>query len=243
MADDILLAKLETQRERKRERDRRNGAKYRARHRERIRERRRTEEKRAVQRDYQKRNKERIAQNRRAWRKKHSPKFVAKALEWARQHPNARKAINRRHYLKNLAKKKAYNHKYKSRRNERKRLRRCEDPQYAIKLMLHSRLYMALRGRGHKKCLRTVELIGCSIADLKLHIERQFQEGMNWENRRQWAIDHIRPCAAFDLTDPEQQKQCFHYTNLRPLWAVDNIRKGAKIIDAPYKITTDFRRI
>jgi HNH endonuclease. len=53
---------------------------------------------------------------------------------------------------------------------------------------------------------------------------------MSWDNygRDGWHIDHIRPCASFDLTDPEQQRQCFHYTNLQPLWAADNIRKGAK---------------
>jgi hypothetical protein len=53
---------------------------------------------------------------------------------------------------------------------------------------------------------------------------------MTRENHGIWHIDHITPCTAFDLTDPEQQKKCFHYTNLQPLWASDNIRKGNKII-------------
>ena len=53
---------------------------------------------------------------------------------------------------------------------------------------------------------------------------------MTWDNWQHdgWHIDHIRPCASFDLADLEQQRQCFHYTNLQPLWAADNIRKGAK---------------
>ena len=54
---------------------------------------------------------------------------------------------------------------------------------------------------------------------------------MTWENhgRYGWHIDHIMPCSSFDLTDPEQQKKCFHYTNLQPLWAHENMSKGAKI--------------
>jgi hypothetical protein len=53
---------------------------------------------------------------------------------------------------------------------------------------------------------------------------------MTWENhgRYGWHIDHIRPCASFDLADPEQQRKCFHYTNLQPLWASENMRKGDK---------------
>jgi hypothetical protein len=58
------------------------------------------------------------------------------------------------------------------------------------------------------------------------HLKDHFLPEMNWDNYGAWHIDHIRPCASFDLTDPEQQKQCFHYTNLQPLWAADNIRKA-----------------
>lgn len=78
------------------------------------------------------------------------------------------------------------------------------------------------------KAARTAELVGCSWEFLVKHIEAQFLPGMTWENRAAWHIDHIRPCASFYLTDPAQQRLCFHYTNLRPLWAADNIRKGAR---------------
>ena len=62
------------------------------------------------------------------------------------------------------------------------------------------------------------------------HLEALFQPGMTWDNHAidGWHIDHIRPCTSFDLTDPEQQRQCFHYTNLQPLWAFDNISKSDK---------------
>ncbi len=101
------------------------------------------------------------------------------------------------------------------------------------------RLACRLRARitrvmnGGKRCLPVADLIGCSMEELKKYLEIKFQPGMTWENkgRAGWHIDHIRPCSSFDLTDPEQQKQCFHYTNLQPLWAIDNLRKNAKWID------------
>lgn len=75
----------------------------------------------------------------------------------------------------------------------------------------------------------TLELLGCSLDFLKSHIESQFKAGMTWQNwtLKGWHIDHIRPCDSFDLTDPEQQKICFHYSNLQPLWWHENLRKGA----------------
>ena len=73
---------------------------------------------------------------------------------------------------------------------------------------------------------RSKELTGADIDVVKAHLERQFVDGMTWENRGAWHVDHIRPCASFDLTDPEQQRQCFHYTNLQPLWAEDNLAKS-----------------
>jgi hypothetical protein len=75
-----------------------------------------------------------------------------------------------------------------------------------------------------------MKLIDCTIEELWTHLKRKFTEGMTKENYGKWHIDHIIPCASFDLTDPEQQEKCFHYTNLRPLWAFDNMSKGAKII-------------
>lgn len=77
---------------------------------------------------------------------------------------------------------------------------------------------------------RTVDLLGCSIPELKQHLEKQFQEGMTWDNYgvKGWHIDHIIPCDSFDFTKEEDQRKCFHYTNLQPLWAIDNIRKSNK---------------
>ena len=95
-----------------------------------------------------------------------------------------------------------------------------------IRLNLGTRLYLAVE----KKHGNTMELTGCSKEDLYTHLESKFTEGMNWENYGKWHIDHIKPCASFDLTKEEEQKKCFHWTNLQPLWAIDNMRKGANYV-------------
>ena len=70
--------------------------------------------------------------------------------------------------------------------------------------------------------------LGCSMSELISHLESKFLLGMSWDNRNEWHLDHIKPLCAFDLTDPEQQAVAFHYSNLQPLWAVDNMRKGGR---------------
>lgn len=106
------------------------------------------------------------------------------------------------------------------------RSRRKNDPTFKVKQNLRTRLRKALQ-RGTKTG-SAVRDLGCSIDELKTHLESQFQEGMSWENYGEWHIDHIKPLAKFDLTDREQFLQACHYTNLQPLWADDNISKGDK---------------
>jgi hypothetical protein len=87
---------------------------------------------------------------------------------------------------------------------------------------------------GKAKSAKTMELLGCSIDMLKEHLEAGFDDKMTWENYgTYWHVDHIRPCASFDLIDPAQQRECFNWTNLQPLEAIENIRKGAKLDWAP----------
>ena len=98
--------------------------------------------------------------------------------------------------------------------------------EYKLTCIFRSRLRDALKGRCKSK--KTMELVGCDIDNLKKHIELKFQDGMDWGNYGKWHIDHVRPCSSFDLTDAKQQEQCFHYTNLQPLWATENLQKGSK---------------
>jgi hypothetical protein len=100
-------------------------------------------------------------------------------------------------------------------------------PEVRLVHSLRNRLVKVLHGVG--KSASTVALLGCSRQELKQHLEKQFQDGMTWDNYGAWHIDHRLPCASFDLSDQAQQKICFHYTNLQPLWAKDNLRKGARV--------------
>ena len=104
------------------------------------------------------------------------------------------------------------------------RRRRQEDIEWRLAKSLRDRLYKAVKRSS--KSASAISLIGCSIEHLKNHLENQFSPPMSWENYGQWHIDHIRPCISFDLTEPEQQKICFHYTNLQPMWGEDNRAKG-----------------
>lgn len=99
---------------------------------------------------------------------------------------------------------------------------------FKLSVYLRSRIRVAIIGKS--KSASTFELLGCSYDELIIHLENQFKDGMTWDNYGQfgWHIDHIRPCASFDLSDFEQQKICFHYTNLQPLWWRDNLSKGSK---------------
>ncbi len=112
--------------------------------------------------------------------------------------------------------------------------RRKNDPNFRIADTIRSRVRQALFARGARKSTSTIGLLGCSIAKLRLHLERKFLPGMTWRNYGygddKWHIDHVRPIASFrDLADPAQQRCCFHYSNLQPLWQPDNLRKGAKL--------------
>ena len=102
--------------------------------------------------------------------------------------------------------------------------RRKSDPTFRALCNLRTRIRDALR--RNVKSASTKELLGCSIEKFKSHLENQFQPGMTWENYGQWHVDHIKPCAKFDLTIPEQQRQCFHYSNCQPLWAKQNLQKS-----------------
>lgn len=150
------------------------------------------------------RNRERVAERHR-FRHKEIRQQLA---EWNKKNPEKRRVIARK-----AAKK----------QRERADVR--------IRQGLRHRIYMALRGNA--KSARTMELIGMDLKEFKIYIQGQFRPGMAWENYGPvWHIDHVRPCASFDLTDPVQQRECFHWENLQPLFAEENLRKGAKYAGA-----------
>ncbi len=138
-------------------------------------------------------------------------------------------------YLKRpeiLARKQSKEYKAKIAAYAKERYHKCT--QHKIGTCIRTRIKDALtynRITGIKKTRRTEELLGCTIEKCKIYLESLFKEGMSWDNYgyRGWHIDHIEPCSSFNLTNIEEQKKCFHYTNLQPLWAKDNLSKGDKL--------------
>ena len=111
-----------------------------------------------------------------------------------------------------------------------KKRRMATDISYRIKRNLSKRLYYAL-DRTYIKSASTIELLGCNVKFLKSYLESKFLPTMTWDNYGTlWHIDHIIPCATFNLLHPEEQQKCFHYSNLQPLFAVTTVIDGIEYI-------------
>ena len=107
--------------------------------------------------------------------------------------------------------------------------RKERSPEFRLLHTLRNRLRHALVGHA-PRAASTLAMLGCSVEYLRQWLEVQFEPGMSWDNygKDGWHVDHIRPCVSFNLADPAQQQECFHYSNLQPLWAVDNLSKSDK---------------
>jgi hypothetical protein len=127
---------------------------------------------------------------------------------------------------------KEYEKRNKDKKNERQRKLRekyVTNPVYRIRYSLKERVRVFLKSRKMQKNNKTFEMVGITPAELKEYLEKQFKEGMSWDNYglHGWHIDHIIPISSAQ-TEEELFKLC-HYTNLQPLWAIDNIKKGNKM--------------
>lgn len=147
---------------------------------------------------------------------------------------NEQKKLKRKNNIKHfrdIDKKQYYKHhdRYKKQKVAVKMKRYHNNASFKIGELMRGRLRVALN--GNKKTASILVLVGCSLFRLKQHIESQFKEGMSWENHGLygWHIDHIVPCSHFDFTKKEDQYKCFNYKNLQPLWAEENLSKGARI--------------
>lgn len=109
------------------------------------------------------------------------------------------------------------------------------DDSWRTQLVLRSRIKTAFRRSGAPKSVKTIELLGCTPDEAKRHIESQFRKGMTWDNYGEWHIDHIVPVKHFDITKEEEQRKAFHYTNLQPLWAHENLHKQGRLM-TPYTV-------
>ncbi len=154
---------------------------------------------------------------------------------------------NKRNYLKEKAKKDAnrdhinavhreWKKKNRNRLNSEYKERYKNDIAFHISEKCRHRIKDAIQRcrKGTMKCDRTIKLLGCSYNELKKYIEEKFTDGMSWDRviAGKIHLDHIRPICTFDLLDQEQQRIAFHYTNLQPLWARDNLRKARSLKEA-----------
>ena len=105
------------------------------------------------------------------------------------------------------------------------------DPYFKVVCCMRSRISKLLKQKNADKYNKFYNYLGCSKQDFILYFQAKFKEVMTWENHGEWHIDHIKPCASFNLLNEEEQKKCFHYTNLQPLWASENLSKGSKYVD------------
>ena len=170
----------------------------------------------------------------RRWREKNPEDDKRKQAEWREKNREYLREKERDRLRRIMADPEKHAEFLAKRREQRARLktekrRRETDPNYKIKRLLRSRVKAAIKGAATKKYASTMELLGCTVEEVRRHIESLWKPGMTWGNHGQygWHIDHIRPCASFDLTDPAQQRQCFHWSNLQPLWAEENLRKSS----------------
>lgn len=175
------------------------------------------------------------AEYQRAWRQANHEKALEYERRYREKSRDKRRAAGRayyhadpvRAYTRRRAWAKANSEKVRAYQKQWQRRRRASDATYVLRGRLQANLRQALLGKAGKSA-STFELVGCSPVELRVHIEKQFKSGMSWDRPHEFHVDHIRPVASFDLRDPAQQRACFHFTNLQPLWAQENRAKGAR---------------
>lgn len=175
----------------------------------------------AYKKEYGKKNRSFISANNKIYKSKPAVRERVNRLAREYNKNNQEKFIERR--KKNRAKRNEFMKKYNSNMSK-------INPTFNIICRLRSRIYQVLK--GNVKATTTTEFLGCSIEQFKTYFESLFKDGMSWElflSGDKMHIDHIVPCSKFNLADPEEQRKCFHYTNLQPLFKLDNLRKGVSL--------------
>jgi len=176
-------------------------------------------DKKKYDKEYRLKNRERLNAYRRKWSKKEEVQKKKKEYYLKTRERQLKYWVE---YRKNPKNKKKFNLYFKKWINNKLKT----DPHFKLKQQLSHRIFMALKGKVKSK--RTKDLLGCTIEELWIHLEKSFKPGMTKENYGKWHVDHVKPCASFDLTKPEEQAKCFHYTNLQALWQKENIFKSDK---------------
>ncbi len=160
--------------------------------------------------------------------------------KWRQENRQKTREAVKKSYYKHKEKRLNYTKKWYRRNKKRVNKERVKmamrdyysNPKSWLVMNLRGRLIRVLN-RGTKKLKKTAhtyKLLGADISTIKIYLENQFKPGMNWDNRGKWHIDHIIPLINFDLSKKVEQEKAFHYTNLQPLWAIENLRKGKRLL-------------
>jgi hypothetical protein len=196
--------------------------------------------------EYRKRNRVRLAAEAKRWREENPEKYrlqqkkyrdEGRYKEWRKAYM---KVYNAKQYSKNpeyhrlrarkwwqnrdSEKVKLYNKVYHAKRIK-------ADINFRLQQLFRKRINAAIKRDYGIKAYKSTELLDCSIANARKYLEGQFRDGMSWENYgKVWEIDHKLPISSFNLVNPKEQKKCFHYSNLQPLFTEENRIKGDKIM-------------
>jgi hypothetical protein len=233
--DEKVESKLERTRRRNREKYAANPEKYRAKGRE-----------------WARAHAEEVAEKSRRYRAEHPAQCKESKLKYNATHPESVKMWNRTKYLKHKEKYNAISKQYQVDHRDRLRelnrkwkhdhpemvreavkreyIKRMTTPRLHLNTNISRAIHNSLK-RGAKHSRHWEDLVGFTIDNLKCHLEEQFQEGMTWENYGEWHIDHRLPKAAFNFETPEDIdfQRCWSLSNLQPMWAKENISKGARL--------------
>ena len=180
-------------------------------------------------------NSERLKEYSKSWKLNNQDRVKAHAKSWASKiqgrHAEIWKKRKEENPQKLIEKRRNYYRKNKeienSRANNYMKTRRRIVPIFRLRCSIRSRISTVLKRQGIGKSSSTAEILGCNWDTLRLHIESLFLPGMTWENRDLWHIDHKIPLSS--ASSSEEVIRLNHYTNLQPLWAEDNLKKGAKL--------------
>lgn len=163
---------------------------------------------------------------------KNKQKIFARAAKWAREKRKTDEAYREKANARCREWHRMNRDKLRPYYSARSAKRRRTDVRYRIMNSVRRRVLFALK--GSKKSASITAMIGAPLDVVRDHIQSLFKPGMTWENwgrgcngAREWHLDHIKPLASFDLTNPEQFAEACHYTNLQPLWSDENLSKGA----------------
>jgi hypothetical protein len=190
----------------------------------------------AISRAYYHANKEQNAKKCREYRQKNAVVLAEKKRIYRLNNLDALKEKNRIYYQANIEeireKKRAYSKTNAKNLTQKKCVylanRLKNDPLFALKVRIRSLIRVSLKNRNQIKNSRANEILGCSYEEFKTHIENQFTDGMHWEKMgREIHLDHIIPMAS--AKTEFEVIALNHYTNFQPLWAIDNLKKGAKM--------------